>query len=249
MKKKVSKQGNSKAQPKKPQFKKKKESKETKPLKENKKKEKEKKEVKQSPKTNKESEISSQGIQSNRAEIGEIEEISKCEIPKVKIYEIKGDEQTSYLLNFVQVKDKLKIKVTEKDSFPNNEYENYYSLEDLIKIDEWFKIFYNIESLIIELEQLTKNESFEIEKKKKEVLSLYIVFPINLKEKIELQLPINEIDNKDLFLQLISKINDFESKEKNDVMTLDEKLNNLEHLIGSMEMNNNHEEENFEKKK
>ena len=247
MKKKVSKPGNNKVQAKKPQFKKRKDSKDSKSVKENKKKE--KKETKPPSKQNKESEISSsQGIQSNKAEIGELEEISKrSEMPKVKIYEIKADEQTSYLLNFEQVRDKLKIKVTEKDSFPKNEYENYYSLEDLIKLDEWFKIFYNIESLIIEFEQLTKNENFEIEKKKKEVLSLYIVFPINLKEKIEILLPINQIDNKDMFLQLISKISDFESKEKNDVMTLDEKLNNLEHIISSMEMNNNHEEENLEK--
>ena len=153
MKKKVSKPGKNKVQAKKPQLKKRKDSKDSKSVKENKKKE--KKETKAPSKQNKESEISSsQGIQSNKAEIGELEEISKrSEMPKVKIYEIKADEQTSYLLNFEQVKDKLKIKVTEKDSFPKNEYENYYSLEDLIKLDEWFKIFYNIESLIIEFEK------------------------------------------------------------------------------------------------
>ena len=208
-----------------------------------------KKESKTQPKQNKESEIASQDFTSNKAQIGEIEEIEeiskRSELPKAKTYEIKTDDQIPYLLNFEQIKDKLKIKVTEKDSFPKNEYENYYSLEDLIKINNWFKIFYNIESLIIELEQLTKNESFAIEKKKKEVLSLYIIFPINLLEKIEIQLPINEIDNKDLFFQLISKINDFESKEKNDVNAIDEKLNNLEHLINGMELNINHEDENI----
>ena len=116
----------------------------------------------------KEIEVISEGPQSNKAQLGEIEEISKkSEIPKIKTYEITSDEEISYVLNFEQVNDQLRIKISEKDSFPQNEYENFYSLEDLIKIDKWFKIFYNIESLLIELDQLTKNESFVIERKKK----------------------------------------------------------------------------------
>ena len=195
----------------------------------------------------KEIEVISEGPQSNKAQLGEIEEISKkSEIPKIKTYEITSDEEISYVLNFEQVNDQLRIKISEKDSFPHNEYENFYSLEDLIKIDKWFKIFYNIESLLIELDQLTKNESFVIERKKKDCLSLYILFPINLLEKIEIPIPINEIDNKDLFLQLISKINEIDTKGKNDIIVIDEKLENLEHIISTMEANNNQGEENLE---
>ena len=195
----------------------------------------------------KEPEIPAESVQSNKAILGEIEEISKkSELPKVKTYEIITDEEKTYSLNFEQVKDKLRIKVIEKNSFPPNEFENFYSLDDLIKIDKWFKIFYNIENLIIELDQLTKNESFVIERRKKDCLSLFIIFPINLLEKIEIPIPINEIDNKDLFMQLISKINETDLKDKNDIVNIDEKLNNLEHLISSMEANNNQEEENKE---
>ena len=43
------------------------------------------------------------------------------------------------------------------------------------------------------------------------LLSLFIVFPIDLLDRIEIQLPINEINNLDLFSQLISKINEFET--------------------------------------
>lgn len=194
-------------------------------------------------KEKKESEIASESLQSNKSQIGEIEEISKkSEMPKVKTYEIITEEETSYLLNFEQVKDKLRIKVIEKNSFPQNEFENFYTLEDLIKIDKWFKIFYNIENLLLEFEQLTKNESFCVELKKKDCLSLYIVFPINLLERIEIPIPINEIDNKDLFSQLITKINEIDSKDKNDINTIDEKLSNLEHLINNMEMNQNKDE-------
>ena len=198
----------------------------------------------------KETEVVSENLESNKTQLGEIEIISKKSgIQKIKTYEIRSDEENTYLLNFEQAKDKLRIKVSEKNSFPPNEFENFYSLEDLIKIDKWFKIFYNIESLLIELEQLTKNESFLIEKKKKDCLSLYIIFPINLLEKIEIPIPINEIDDKDLFFQLISKINEIDLKEKNDIIDLDEKLDNLEHLISSMEPNNNQEEKDEEKLK
>jgi len=187
----------------------------------------------------KEPEIVSESLQSNKSQLGELEEISKkSDMPKViKTFEIIADEETTYLLNFEQVKDKLRIKVIEKNSFPQNEFENFYSLEDLIKIDKWFKIFYNIENLLIEFDQLTKNEYFSIERRKKDCLSLYITFPINLLDKIEIPIPINEIDNKDLFFQLISKINEIDSKEKNDIISIDEKLSNLEHLISNMEPN------------
>lgn len=187
----------------------------------------------------KEPEIVSESLQSNKSQLGELEEISKkSDMPKViKTFEIIADEETTYLLNFEQVKDKLRIKVIEKNSFPQNEFENFYSLEDLIKIDKWFKIFYNIENLLIEFDQLTKNKYFSIERRKKDCLSLYITFPINLLDKIEIPIPINEIDNKDLFFQLISKINEIDSKEKNDIISIDEKLSNLEHLISNMEPN------------
>jgi hypothetical protein len=206
-----------------------------------------KKESKATKEQKKEPEVASESLQSNKSQLGEIEEMSKkSEIPKIKTYEISSDEETSFILNFEQVNDTLRIKVSEKESFPPNEYENFYTLEDLIKIDKWFKIFYNIESLLIEFDQLTKNESFAIERRKKDCLSLYILFPINLLDKIEIPIPINEIDSKDLFLQLISKINEIDAKGKNDILGIDEKLDNLEHLISSMEANNNQGEENME---
>ena len=89
------------------------------------------------------------------------------EVPKVKTYEINSDEDITYILNLEPVKDKLRINVKEKDSFPQNEYENYFTLDDLVNIDKWFKIFYNVENLIVELDQLTKNENVSFERKKR----------------------------------------------------------------------------------
>jgi hypothetical protein len=162
---------------------------------------------------------------------------------RIKTYEIKSDEQIPFLLSFELIKDKIKISAVEKDSFPQNRYENYYSLEDFIKINKWFNIFYTIENLLTEFELLTKNESFVIEEKNKNVLSLYIVFPIDLLDRIEIQLPINEINNLDLFSQLISKINEFETHENNEIALFEEKIDNLGHLLQSIEEANKAREE------
>ena len=191
-----------------------------------------------------EQEMEAQSLPSNKSQVSDINILSKySEMPKVKTYEIISSENIAYLLSFEQVKDKIKITILEKDSFPLNKYENYYSLEDLIKISNWFNIFYNIENLLIEFEQLTKNESFVIEQKNRNVLSLFIIFPIDLLEKIEIQLPINEINNLDLFSQLISKINEIESKDNSEMAFFDEKIENLGHLLQNIEEANKAREE------
>ena len=183
-----------------------------------------------------EQELDAQSLPSNKSQISDLNILSKnSELTRVKIYEIKSDEQIPFLLSFEQVKEKLKITIIEKDSFPQNKYENYYSLEDFIKIDKWFNIFYNIESLLAEFEQIAKNENFVIDQKNNNVLSLFIMFPIELLDKIEIQLPINEINNLDLFSQLISKINEIENKDNNDIAFFDEKIDNLGHLLQSIE--------------
>ena len=196
------------------------------------------------PISDREKEIPSQNLISNKSQISEVDILyNNNDKYRVKTYKIQSDEQISFLLNFELVKEKTKISVIEKDSFPQNKYENYYSLEDFIKINKWFNIFYNIESLLTEFEQLTKNEYFTIEQKNKNVLSLFIIFPIDLLDKIEIQLPINEINNLDLFSQLISKITEIESKENNEISFFDEKIDNLGHLLQSIEEANKAREE------
>ena len=191
-----------------------------------------------------EKEIDAQSLASNKSQISDLNILSKnSDMTRIKTYEIQSDEQVTFLLSFEIVKEKMKISVVEKDSFPQNKYENYYSLDDFIKINKWFNIFYNIESLLTEFEQLTKNENFAIEQKNKNVLSLFIVFPIDLLDKIEILLPVNEINNLDLFSQLISKITEIESKESNEIAFFDEKIDNLGHLLQSIEEANKAREE------
>ena len=113
-----------------------------------------------------EKEIEAQSLASNKSQISDLNILSKnSDMTRIKTYEIQSDEQVSFLLSFEIVKEKIKISVIEKESFPQNKYENYYSLEDFIKINKWFNIFYNIESLLTEFEQLTKNENIKNRKR------------------------------------------------------------------------------------
>ena len=191
-----------------------------------------------------EQELDAQSLPSNKSQISDMNILSKnSDMTRTKSYEIYSDEKIPFLLSFELVKEKIKISAIEKDSFPQNKYENFYSLDDFVKINKWFNIFYNIESLLVEFELLTKNENFIIEQKNKNVLSLFIIFPIDLLERIEIQLPINDINNLELFSQLISKINEIESKENNEIAFFDEKIENLVHLLQSIEETNKAKEE------
>ena len=191
-----------------------------------------------------EQELDAQSLPSNKSQISDLNILSKnSDMTRTKTYEILSDEKIPFLLSFELIKEKIKISAIEKDSFPENKYENFYSLDDFIKINKWFNIFYNIESLLVEFELLTKNENFIIEQKNKNVLSLFITFPIDLLERIEILLPINEINNLDLFSQLISKINEIESKDNNEIAFFDEKIENLGHLLQSVEETNKAREE------
>ena len=132
-------------------------------------------------------EILPETLAANKSQITNLNILSKSSrMTRRKIYEIQSIEEVTFLLSFEIVKEKMKISVVEKDSFPQNKYENYYSLEDFIAIIKWFNIFNNIESLLYEFELLTKNEYFAIEQKDKNILSLFIIFPIELLDKVEI---------------------------------------------------------------
>ena len=74
-----------------------------------------------------EKEIDAQSLASNKSQISDLNILSKnSDMTRIKTYEIQSDEQVTFLLSFEIVKEKMKISVVEKDSFPQNKYENYY---------------------------------------------------------------------------------------------------------------------------
>ena len=81
-------------------------------------------------------------------------------------YQIFSEEKSLYDIYFEQVKNQLKIFIREKDSNPINEYEKYFTLDELIQKNDWFNIFDNIKDLLSELELLIKNDNLGIKLKK-----------------------------------------------------------------------------------
>ena len=104
-------------------------------------------------------------------------------------------------------KDLKPILIEEKISdlnilFKNSDMTRIKTYE--IQSDEWFNIFNNIETPLTELEQLTNNEYFAIEQKDKNILSLFIIFPIELLDKVEILLSYLLKSNKKVtFLSLL----------------------------------------------
>ena len=176
-------------------------------------------------------EILPETLAANKSQITNLNILSKSSrMTRRKTYEIQSIEEVTFLLSFEIVKEKMKITVIENDSFPQKKYENYYSLENFIAINRWFNIFNNIETLLTELEQLTKNEYFTIEQKNKNVISLFINFPIDHLDKIEILLRINDKT-------------EIKSIEYNEIAFFKEKNDNNSHLLQSTEEVNKAREE------
>ena len=146
-----------------------------------------------------EQEFDSQSLTANESQISDKNILfGNINMIRIKTYEIQSYEQVTFLLSFKKIEEKMKIPVIQKDSFPQNKYENYYSLKDFIAINKMINIFYNIVILLIEIEQLIINSSSAIEQKGKNILCFFINFKIDLLDKIEILLPI--------MLQIIQKI-------------------------------------------
>ena len=112
-----------------------------------------------------EKDINAQSLVINKYQISDLNILLKnSDMTRIKTYEIKSNEQITFLLSFEIVKEKMKISVIVKDSYPQNKYENYYTLEDFIKINKWFNIFNNIDKaeILLPVNDLTEIESKEI---------------------------------------------------------------------------------------
>ena len=147
-------------------------------------------------------------------------------------YQIFSEDKSLYHLYFEQNNEQLKVYISEKDSNPKNIYEKKFTLEELIEINDWFKIFDNIKDLLSELQLLVKNDNLGIKLKKEGELSLYIILPNRLMNPIELIIPQNGIKERKLFKELYLTLLNLEQKHRQESKRISEKLINLEHAVG-----------------
>ena len=147
-------------------------------------------------------------------------------------HQLNSDELSSYFVHFECINDELKILIHEKDSNPKNTYMNKYTLEKLIQINDWFKIFNDIKDLLSEFELLLKNDNLKIKLQKEGELSLFIVLPNKLMKPIELVLIQNQMKERKLFKELYLTLLNIEQKHRQEARKISERLMNLEHAVG-----------------
>ena len=147
-------------------------------------------------------------------------------------HQVFSEDKSLYYIYFEQINEQLKVYIHEKDSNPKNIYEKNFTLDELIEINDWFKIFYNIKDLLSELELLVKNDNLGIKLKNFGELSLYIILPNKLMDPIEIIVPQNGVKERKLFKELYLTLLNIEQKCRQESKRISEKLINLEHAVG-----------------
>lgn len=151
-----------------------------------------------------------------------------------KAYDIISTEHKKvYSLNFEDRIKKIRIKIGEKDIFPANFYENIFTLEDLIKINEWFKNFSEPKELLKEFNQLSFNESFNIELISKNVMRLLIKFPEESNiGTIIIELNKIRLDQREMLRQLHEKYKSIQKMHEDDFANFKERIEKIEVALG-----------------
>ena len=147
-------------------------------------------------------------------------------------HQVLSEDKSLYYIYFEQINEQFKVYIHEKDSNPKNIYEKNFILDELIEINDWFKIFYNIKDLLSELELLVKNDNLGIKLKNFGELSLYIILPNKLMDPIEIVVPQNGVKERKLFKELYLTLLNIEQKHRQESKRISEKLINLEHAVG-----------------
>ena len=147
-------------------------------------------------------------------------------------HQVFSEDKSLYYIYFEQINEQLKVYIHEKDSNPKNIYEKNFTLDELIEINDWFKIFYNIKDLLSELELLVKNDNLGIKLKNFGELSLYIILPNKLMDPIEIIVPQNGVKERKLFKELYLTLLNIEQKHRQETKRISEKLIELENSLG-----------------
>jgi hypothetical protein len=147
-------------------------------------------------------------------------------------FQLFSEEKILYNVYFENKDDYIRIFIHERDSNPKNIYEKKFTLNELIQMNDWFKIFDNIKDLLAEFELLIKNDNLGIKLKKEGELSLYIILPNKLMHPVEIILPQNGIKEKKLFKEIYLSLLNIEQKHRQDMKRISEKLIELENALG-----------------
>lgn len=121
-------------------------------------------------------------------------------------------------------KNSLVIKVSEGDNVPSLSYKANYTLDDLIKQSNFFKLFNSPEQLIPELAEFFKEKKISLKKKNTSII-LTLSLPLRVIEEVYLTIPQEEIDPEIIISDLCQTVNELKRKIKTLGTISDEQLN------------------------
>ena len=149
-------------------------------------------------------------------------------------FKIKVDEKDIKLK--ISFNNKIiAFEAEEKDNFPKKEFSALKSLEELIKIDKYFRQFDNLKEVFESIKITILNKNLSIIKEEKEI-----------KLKIS-----NPLTNKDFLIQLPAKLKDIKTQMENlipYISSLNNKITNLENQISQMRIEFDNKLKEMEKK-
>ena len=129
-------------------------------------------------------------------------------------FKLKDKEQnTSYTLSFLIESDSLIVNIIEDDSLPVINYKAKFTLSDLEKQSNYFKLFESLDQLIFEIKSLYEQNDIKLRKEKSEII-LILSLPLKIIDEVLLCIPQADIDSKTIVNDLCSTVNELRKKIK-----------------------------------
>jgi hypothetical protein len=146
-----------------------------------------------------------------------------------------------FYFSMVQLNEnKVKFIVTTKDDNNNNiEFRNEYNFQTILSMNNYFKMFNNLTSLLNNLIVLIKQNNLEIKNYSDEVVTVNIKVYSREEKNFVIELKKAEMSDKEKINKLYKMFKDFKLNSE----IKDKKIINLENQLSLMKNNN----ENFQK--
>ena len=129
-------------------------------------------------------------------------------------FKLKDKEQnTSYTLSFSIESNSLIVNITEDNSLPVINYKAKFTLNDLVKQSNYFKLFESLDQLISEIKSLYEQNDIKLRKEKSEII-LVLSLPLKIIDEVLLCIPQADIDSKTIVNDLCSTVNELRKKIK-----------------------------------
>ena len=140
----------------------------------------------------------------------------KMETPKImnsNTYNLKKEDVSISVTLSNLSNNTLQIKITENDSIPSRSYSENFTLENLQKLNRYFKLFETIEEILPEFKNLFEDNKINFTLKSDSV-ELDLILPLKVIEKAVLTIPETEKDQKQVISDLCTIVNELRKKVK-----------------------------------